>query len=552
MSSLGSLRVRTSTPLRMSGAGTDFSRIDRLAHSIREGYYRDEDGDEPGQEQDARSLSRRLRSSQSKSPFTDTASADEVILRRTPPIDPRKARRHCTDFGIARTSSAEVLSRPPLRVQDSYDSSVWSTPLGTYTATESDSSSFRDLQYDFPQPPPISPVLRHMKSSPLFTVEDTTALRDLYAERRSTMALPYRVPTSQHLPHVDLTRDYAAKRSDMRSKTLEHKVADLPPREWTTYKHIPSKEGKIDRLSRAQDYEMEGETLMQIDLDRHNMRRTHASSKSASSGLDRRHGLQSTNTASHNKTSAPKHTISARNSSAPPRDILSAGRMKERSVGPSAFQAPRTPMVIRRITSLRTSPKQDRPGAESPRFSGRLTKMRSLKFAVESRESLERNDTNMEKRKPRRSLLRGRSISMEFHFRKPSQASAVPPAPPRPPFSSVNPSRQKTSHRSNLSVPFFSRSDSRTSQHAVAPQISGGHASLPKPFSHRSARSQPINVLSSKEEELVIPAFKSFIDITPEHIRQENWGATNKRRIRKLMARASTVVGWSKGLAKKM
>lgn len=63
--------------------------------------------------------------------------------QRNPPLDPRRARRHCTDFGF--------------RLSD--EDSLVSTP---------DSSSLSDIHFDFPEPPAGPPVVRRMKSSPSF------------------------------------------------------------------------------------------------------------------------------------------------------------------------------------------------------------------------------------------------------------------------------------------------------------------------------------------------------------------------------------------------
>ncbi|THU95377.1 hypothetical protein K435DRAFT_130736 [Dendrothele bispora CBS 962.96] len=86
------------------------------------------------------------------------------------PGDPRKTRRQCTDFGFRRPSIPSSVSEFPL---DNYSvvTSV-ATPPGTFTSSDSDISSAEDLQFDFPRPPPISPVLRRMQSSPLFTLDD--------------------------------------------------------------------------------------------------------------------------------------------------------------------------------------------------------------------------------------------------------------------------------------------------------------------------------------------------------------------------------------------
>ncbi|KAF8210136.1 hypothetical protein K438DRAFT_1959417 [Mycena galopus ATCC 62051] len=103
---------------------------------------------------------------------------------RLPPIDPRKSRRYCTDFGFARNRPPPP---PPMYTHEN-SSSAGSTPNATYAETDSDASSFYhplDLELDFPQPP-ASPALRRMQSSPLFTAEETDAVREFLRRRWGT------------------------------------------------------------------------------------------------------------------------------------------------------------------------------------------------------------------------------------------------------------------------------------------------------------------------------------------------------------------------------
>ncbi|KAJ7262270.1 hypothetical protein B0H12DRAFT_1271342 [Mycena haematopus] len=103
---------------------------------------------------------------------------------RLPPVDPRKARRYCTDFGFARNRPAQPL--PPLPPMHDTSSSAASTPQATYAETDSDASSFsQPLDLEFPQPP-ASPPLRRMQSSPLFTPEETDAVREFLRKRWGT------------------------------------------------------------------------------------------------------------------------------------------------------------------------------------------------------------------------------------------------------------------------------------------------------------------------------------------------------------------------------
>ncbi|KAF9071117.1 hypothetical protein BDP27DRAFT_1322807 [Rhodocollybia butyracea] len=95
------------------------------------------------------------------------------------------------------------------------------TPPGTFSSTESDVSSFSDLPFEFPQPPPIGPILRRMKSSPMFTMADSSSsvrkrwgagsLTDLQAELDFSPPFPVDRPTESYRGRIDgLTKELEA------------------------------------------------------------------------------------------------------------------------------------------------------------------------------------------------------------------------------------------------------------------------------------------------------------------------------------------------------
>ena len=89
-------------------------------------------------------------------------------------MDPRKSRRHGTDFGLGRheESSLSVLSSD--HPSKTILVSVPLTAMQDNPATDGDSvSSLFEYALEFPQPPPIgSPVIRRMRSSPWFSDKD--------------------------------------------------------------------------------------------------------------------------------------------------------------------------------------------------------------------------------------------------------------------------------------------------------------------------------------------------------------------------------------------
>ncbi|KAJ6593809.1 hypothetical protein B0H19DRAFT_1056268 [Mycena capillaripes] len=125
---------------------------------------------------------------------------------RLPPVDPRKSRRYCTDFGFARSRPAEPLPPPPPMYHHDNSSSAGSTPQATYAETDSDASSFyHQLDLEFPQPP-ASPALRRMQSSPLFTPEETNAVREFLRKRWGTHVKALQPPAEQE-PLSDFSWD---------------------------------------------------------------------------------------------------------------------------------------------------------------------------------------------------------------------------------------------------------------------------------------------------------------------------------------------------------
>ena len=89
-------------------------------------------------------------------------------------MDPRKSRRHGTDFGLGRyaESSLAALNSHPRNPSKAISVSASMTTMQDNITTDEDSVSslFECSAFDFPQPPSIgSPVIRRMRSSPWFS-----------------------------------------------------------------------------------------------------------------------------------------------------------------------------------------------------------------------------------------------------------------------------------------------------------------------------------------------------------------------------------------------
>ncbi|KAJ7430856.1 hypothetical protein B0H11DRAFT_899120 [Mycena galericulata] len=177
-----------------------------------------------------------------------------VELRR-PPVDPRRSRRYCTDFGFGRTYPIDedpLPPPPPFMYHHDNSSSAGSTPQATYAETESDASSFyQDLDLEFPQPP-ASPALRRMQSSPLFTPEETNAVREFLRKRWGTHVKARRGQSS--VPPVP---------ARTRTRISEQELSDFS---WDAESPQCGAEAGPDASKNNDielDLELEGEALMQ-------------------------------------------------------------------------------------------------------------------------------------------------------------------------------------------------------------------------------------------------------------------------------------------------
>ncbi|KAK7057268.1 hypothetical protein R3P38DRAFT_3544988 [Favolaschia claudopus] len=154
---------------------------------------------------------------------------------RLPPVDPRRSRRYCTDFGFGRNRRpAEPLPPLPPMYNNDNSSSPGSTPQATYAETDSDASSiYHQLDLEFPQPPvSVSPALRRMQSSPLFTAEETDAVRQFLRRRwgAQTTKPPQPTLTAEQSPLSDYSWD--AQSPECGSDALElagEQLVQAPP-----------------------------------------------------------------------------------------------------------------------------------------------------------------------------------------------------------------------------------------------------------------------------------------------------------------------------------
>ncbi|SJK97400.1 uncharacterized protein ARMOST_00652 [Armillaria ostoyae] len=408
---------------------------------------------------------------------------------RQPPIDPRRSRRRCMNFGFGReelhpTTSSPVQTKSQHEERDDTSSSV-STPLGTYTGTESDFSSLKDIELEFPQPPSIGPMIRRMQSSPSFA-ESSNA----FSEHCTTM--------SAHL--FRHTSSWSRTVSEQQFDTLN---------EVSLSSTFQTTDERTDGLSKELEVAIDHESLI-----------LNAVNTSCAARWQKNHRASKTD------PHLPAH-VQPRSRDSHPTPKSSLPHDKNHTNPVSAPTHNRMPKIIRRVVSLTTSPRHENGTPAPPRT---VHKMRSLKFTPFS----ESQSCTEKSKPPPKSRLRGRSISMEFQKGRSS-------AHGRSPFTlSSSNVKQKPSHKPNLSLPLARLGPSTGRQTDSNPPISKRPATQ---VWHRP-------VVQDADNSGV--GLTSFMDITPEHKAQKSAHAVDRDRVRNLWQKASNgILGWGKTLRKK-
>ncbi|KAK0195303.1 hypothetical protein F5146DRAFT_280346 [Armillaria mellea] len=407
---------------------------------------------------------------------------------RQPPIDPRRSRRRCMNFGFGReelhpTTSSPVQTNSQHEEREDTSSSV-STPLGTYTGTESDFSSLKDIELEFPQPPSIGPMIRRMQSSPSFA-ESSNA----FSEHCTTM--------STHL----------FRHTSSWSRTVSEQQIGTPNKVSSAFQ---TTDGRTDGLSKELEVAIDHESLI-----------LNAVNTSCAARWQKNHR------ASKADPHLPAH-VQPRSRGSHPTPKSSLPHEKNHTNPASVPTQNRMPRIIRRVVSLTTSPKHEN-GTPAP--SGTVHKMRSLKFTPFSNSSQYCTEKS---KPPPKSQLRGRSVSMEF----PKGRSS---AHGRSLFTlSSSNVKQKPSHKSNLSLPLARLGPSTGSQADPNPPIS------------KRPVTQVWHCPVVQDADNSGVGLTSFIDITPEHKAHKSAHVVGRDRVRNLWQKASSgILGWGKTLRKK-
>ena len=484
---------------------------------------------------------------------------------RNPAVDPRKSRRHGTDFGLGRYAESSLTLSNSDHQNPSKAISV-SAPLKDNTATDGDSVSslFECSGLDFPQPPPMgSPVIRRMRSSPWFSnkacMSEGFSNEGRQRPKRSASMLSnsdfrglcYSVP-SIGCNNV----------SDMVDETTNTGRARL---------HLlPYLDLGINDIS----LEMVGEALVGLDMNASNMGSEKPFLDNPAFGGDPSCGLSQASDSGRqfSRSSHPDWSI--------PLDLL---RWSTSHLSPAFMLAPVSPQRVSGGSTLqndygghafRTKPKPGFPSEhQGIRSLGRLPRI-IRKVASMKSDTRRPEDTNCIPLESTgsRTILQSRSFrSIPLVGCKAGNNACST-------TTTVDEGPHQHSDRSFTNLDYFSSSkdaqdlkgplspalndslrtfqdckfESRGVQHMPLPSsVTALPVALSGPFVHRETCNRP---LAKTENELSNEMDKSFIDFTlNQGAKQERSAATTKTaRVRKMIARASSgIIGWGRQLTRK-
>lgn len=417
-------------------------------------------------------------------PALPQSSSSSPDLHTDLSVNARKARRHCAHFGFSR----EPLNLAALVMSTSFEDTFTSpglTPPGTFTSTESDASSVNDLPFDFPQPPPISPILRRMKSSPLFTLADTGSVRDLTTRKRWG-AMP---------AQLDFTPPFERHQSE-------------------------SYRGRIDSLTRELQSVMQGDTRMFDDsnvvepswISRGNNETLSpflftAASKSSLVLANRQYPSVET------LSNTPRSNPTLKHVSKPilPRQL---SKMRSLKFAPECNSS---------LERLDISTQTSKPPSKSL-FRGRSISMDFHKSRPRPMSAFVRGNSNDNPSSSSSSYL----PNLSGRFRGPQRISTDPITNKHHTMLMMNIDRDYGDPKNNYN------------------RNSSGPGPLSTPFLHRPVHSSPSRLHRHGHVSAApSPGLKSFIDISPEQV-QRKGSLGGRDRMKKLLSRASQVFDWKK------
>lgn len=505
---------------------------------------------------------------------------------RNPTVDPRKSRRHGTDFGLGRYEESLLTLLNSDHPSKAIPVSVPLTTMQDNPATDRDSvSSLFEYALEFPQPPPIgSPVIRRMRSSPWFS--DKGCMSEEFPNqgsrrpRRSASVLldsDFLGPCYSSL----VTQHPTMRREVLRSRSGRRNRSDMVNETTNTERARLHLSPYLDLGISDVGLEMVGEALVGLDMNTSTMGPQKlfldnpaygaAPSCECSQASDSSRQLAGT----HLDWSIPSDLLQWSTSHRSP--LMLAPMSQQRMPGedtlhnrshsfrtktnpvssfPSEHQSIRSlgrlPRIIRKVASMRSDSRRPNDshcvplGLPGPRTIPKSRSFRSIPLvACEAGNNSHSTKTTIDGGPHQHS---DRSFANIDYFSSSKHAQGL-----RCSLSPLNDSFEfcKSRGAQHMSLPSsgFGSLRSEAGQHNA--KVTNPSMELSGPFLYR----ETCNRQSAKNEnDLRIGTDKSFIDITPKRgtKHERSAAATKKARVKKLIARASNgIIEWGRQLTRK-
>lgn len=498
---------------------------------------------------------------------------------RIPVVDPRRSRRHGTDFGLGRYAkrSLTVLNsdhhNPTKAISVSVPPTVEDNP-----PTDGDSvSSLFKYGLEFPEPPPIdSPAIRRMRSSPWFSYEDQCMHEEFprQGNRRPRRSASVLLDSNFRDPCYSISSSMRREILRTERRNFSEMVEETTDAEGARLHSSPYLDLRINDVS----LEMVGEALVGLDMNASNMGLRELSlddpaySAAPSCGFSQASDSGGQLARSYLDWPIPSDLLrwSTSHRSAPlllaptsQQGVLDEDTLHNTSYEGHSFRTKPSP-----TSSLSSEHQGMRSLAKLPRVIRKVASMKS--------DSRRLDDTNCVPL----GLTGPRTVSRSRSFRSIplvacEMGNTLPHQHSDRSFGDLD-NFSSSKHVRDLKSPFGPLNDSlrtfeyckdRGTQHMSLPSSgigslkseAGQHKAkvstltmaLSLPFVHRETCNRPS---TRSEKNLPSETDKSFINITPNQGTKDELlaEATKRARVKKLIARASnSIIGWGRHLTKK-
>ena len=491
---------------------------------------------------------------------------------RNPAVDPRKSRRHGTDFGLGRheESSLTVLSSD--HPSKTIPVSVPLTTMQDDPATDGDSvSSLFEYALEFPEPPPIgSPVIRRMRSSPWFSnkdfmCEDFSNQRSRRPRRSASVLLDSNFLGPCHSVSSLVTQHPTMRREILHSggRNFSDIVTETTDTERARLHLSPYLDLGINDVS----LEMVGEALVGLDMNASTPQKPFLDNPAYSAAPSSECSIPSDLLQwSTSHRSPPLMLAPMSQQRVPGEDTLhyagyrsSSFRTKTNPVSslPSEHQSIRSfgrlPRTIRKVASMKSESRRPNDtnciplGLQEPRTIPKSRSFRSVPpVACEAGNSSHSTTTTIDEGQHQHS---DRPFANIDYFSSSQYAQDLKRS--FSPISDNSLQHCKGRGAQHMSLPSSGTGILQSEAGQYEAKVTTPPMALSGPFLYR----ETCNRQSAKSEnDLPFGKDKSFIDITPKQgtKHERSAAATKRARVKKLIAKASNgIIEWGKQLTRK-